>query len=444
MRVGADDIIERLQPPSTVLEIARTLSGAGFEAWCVGGAVRDALLGMPGLDWDLATSATPPEVRRLFRRTVPHGIDFGTIGVLDKFGVMHEVTTFRRDVDTDGRHAVVEFGASLDEDLARRDFTVNAIAFDPLRKRIHDPFDGRGDIARQLIRAVGVAEERMREDRLRALRAIRFASRFGFAIDPATWDAVTGSAAHLGRLSPERVKQEIEKTMEQVARPSQAFARWRDAGAFATLVPALAEVGDSTLASIDHLPLPGLRGRPQRRALRIAALFGGVNGRTAEVALKALRFSNQDVAWIGALVDRLARLGGRFTDQVRSHAPLLPPDAALRRLAASVGRTRTTSFVRLWAARCAHDAHEIPPITPALVRALHRRLIVVAYRQAIEAADLAVDGDDLRSAGIPPGPFLGKLLSMLLDLVIERPELNDRALLLERASSLHAANRASG
>ncbi len=436
--------MHRLRPPDTVLEIARTLSDAGFEAWCVGGAVRDALLGQPGLDWDLATSATPPEVRRLFRRTVPHGIEFGTIGVLDKRGVMHEVTTFRRDVHTDGRHAVVEFGASLDEDLARRDFTVNAIAFDPLRKRLHDPFDGRGDLDRRLIRAVGVAEERMREDRLRALRAIRFASRFGFAFDAATWDAVVGSAPHLARLSPERVKQEIEKTMEQVALPSRAFTKWRDAGAFATLVPALASVTNATLTAIDRLPPPVLRGRPQRRGLRIAALFSGVDGRTAEAALKALRFSNQDIAWTGGLVDRLDRLAPAFERAVRASAPSLPPDALLRRLAASVGRTRTTAFVRLWAARCQLIVDGEGPITPALVRALHRRLIVVAYRQAIEAADLAVDGDDLRSAGIPPGPFLGKLLTLLLDDVIDDPELNIRTELLERARVLYAAHVSAG
>ncbi|HEX6629689.1 MAG TPA: CCA tRNA nucleotidyltransferase, partial [Gemmatimonadaceae bacterium] len=203
---------ERLHPPGTVVRIARTLGDAGFETWCVGGAVRDALLGIPHLDWDLATAATPTEVRRLFRRTVPLGIEFGTVGVLDEDGRMHEVTTFRRDVRTDGRHAEVEFGATLEEDLARRDLTINAIAYHPQRRVLRDPFDGRGDLARGLVRAVGEPAERMREDRLRALRAIRFASRFGFAIEPATWRAIVDSAPHMGRLSAERVKQELDKT----------------------------------------------------------------------------------------------------------------------------------------------------------------------------------------------------------------------------------------
>src|SRR5215468_11201445 len=122
--------MKQLRPPPAVLEIADKLENAGFEAWCVGGAIRDALLGHPHLDWDLATSATPADVRQLFghRRTIPVGVEFGTVGVLDRNGRMHEVTTFRRDVKTDGRHAEVEFGVSLDDDLARRDFTINAIA----------------------------------------------------------------------------------------------------------------------------------------------------------------------------------------------------------------------------------------------------------------------------------------------------------------------------
>src|SRR3954467_4313092 len=231
-----------LNPPPPVLEIARRLEADGHEAWCVGGAVRDAILGHPHLDWDLATSATPDEVRGVFgkRRTIPVGIQFGTVGVLDEDGTMHEVTTFRRDVRTDGRHAEVEFGASLEEDLARRDFTMNAIAYSPSRDELRDPFDGRGDLGRRLVRAVGDADERMREDRLRALRAIRFAARFGFAIDPQTRRAIENSAPYLGRLSPERVKQELDKTMEQVRRPSDALTLWVASGAFETLIPELA------------------------------------------------------------------------------------------------------------------------------------------------------------------------------------------------------------
>ena len=160
--------IQPLDPPETVRGIAKRLEDAGFETWCVGGAVRDALLGHPHLDWDLATAAKPPEVRKLFKRTVPVGVEFGTIGVIDHDNVMHEVTTFRKDVQTDGRHAVVEFGASLDDDLARRDYTINAIAYSPSKDELRDPYDGRKDLEGKLIRAVGDPRDRMREDRLRA------------------------------------------------------------------------------------------------------------------------------------------------------------------------------------------------------------------------------------------------------------------------------------
>src|SRR6266566_523435 len=197
-----------LYPPPPVLEIADQLENAGFEAWCVGGAIRDALLGHPDLDWDLATSATPAQVRELFgmRRTIPVGVEFGTVGVLDPEGVMHEVTTFRRDVKTDGRHAEVEFGVSLDDDLARRDFTINAIAYRPRTDEVRDPFGGQNDLREGVVRAVGDADQRMREDRLRALRGIRFAARFDFRLDPATRAAIERSAPHLTRLSAERVQ----------------------------------------------------------------------------------------------------------------------------------------------------------------------------------------------------------------------------------------------
>ena len=295
-----------IEPPREVVEIVERLTAAGHESWCVGGAVRDALLGAPALDWDVATAATPKEVQRLFRRTVPVGVEFGTVGVLDRRGRMHEVTTFRRDVQTDGRHAVVAFGASLDDDLARRDFTINAIAYSPARDELRDPYGGRADLARRVVRAVGEPEARMREDRLRALRAIRFAARFGFAIDPATWAAIVAGAPAMGRLSAERVKQELEKTMEQVARPAGAIALWRDSGALAVLAPGLAALPDAHLRALDCLPPPTLAARPQRQPNRLALLFVHAGGDAAARAAKALRFSNAQALWIAELAARCA------------------------------------------------------------------------------------------------------------------------------------------
>ncbi len=427
-----------IRPPIAVLDIVQALRGAGFETWCVGGAVRDALLGHAHLDWDLATSATPPQVRRLFERTIPVGIEFGTVGVLDRTGVMHEVTTFRRDVTHDGRHAVVEFGASLDDDLARRDFTINAIAYDPIDRRLHDPFDGQRDLAKGLVRAVGDPQARMREDRLRALRAIRFASRLDFAIDVATWQAVVDSAPFLARLSPERVKQEIEKTMEQVRRPSVAFRRWRDAGAFGSLVPALGDVDELVLDALDCLLPPTSPARSLRRGLRLAVLFSDLTPRDADHALRALRFSNQDVSWIGLLVTRWHADGAALTQALCSVGGL--DDRAVRRLASTAGRLRAGAFIRVCAARWGAarlTPEEVAPApTPARVRDLYRRVLRSAVRDPLHVADLAVDGDDLRQVGIRPGPQIGAILSGLLEDVLDDPAHNRRDWLLTRAALL--------
>ncbi len=422
----------RFAPPSAVIEITRTLEAAGHEAWCVGGAVRDALLGIPNLDWDLATSATPQQVRALFRRTVPVGIEFGTVGVLDRDNVMHEVTTFRHDVETDGRHAVVKFGASLDDDLARRDFTINAIAYSPTRDALRDPCGGEGDLRAKVVRAVGVAKDRMREDRLRALRALRFAARFGFEIERGTWDAVVASAPALSRLSAERVKQEIEKTMEQVPCPSRAFGMWKSAGAFEALTPSLAGATAVELRALDHLRLPLVRGRPQRKITRLTALFCSATPGTVLATVQGLRFSNADTMWIVGIADRWHAMGREMKDALM--APEAPGDAVLRRWAGQTGRTRLAPLLRIadafwWAEREAGK----PAPSRRRVESVYRRAIRIAYRDPVEVADLAVNGDDLLALGIR-GKRLGEVLRALLAQVIEDPSRNTREVLLRLAA----------
>ncbi|HEX2722401.1 MAG TPA: hypothetical protein VHM24_05750 [Gemmatimonadaceae bacterium] len=421
----------RLTPPTGVLTIARTLEKAGYETWCVGGAVRDALLGHAHLDWDLATAARPERIRSLFPRTVPVGIRFGTIGVLDDRGVLHEVTTFRRDVKTDGRHAEVEFGASLHEDLARRDYTINAIAYSPSKGEISDPFEGRADIARGIVRSVGDPEDRMREDRLRSLRAMRFAARFGFAIEPATWRAIVHSAPDLGRLSPERVKQEIEKTIEQVRHPGIAFTMWQKSGAFGTLVPHLAGASAVELATIDNLPLPdalGVLRRPARRTMRLIALFAAAPSGTVLGTLRDLRFSNSDAAWISDIVTQWGVMQREMRFAMLSPGP--PSDAVLRRWAAKTGRTRLASLLRLAGARwSAERAAGIDAPSASRVASVYRRGVRIAFRDAIEISDLAVNGRDLEKLGIT-GPAVGHTLRTLLETVINDPSSNSRDTLL--------------
>jgi tRNA nucleotidyltransferase (CCA-adding enzyme) len=432
-----------VSPPRAVRQIAERLERAGFETWCVGGAVRDALLGHPHLDWDLATSATPQDVQRLFRRTVPVGIDFGTVGVLDDDGLMHEVTTFRRDVHTDGRHATVEFGASLEDDLARRDFTINAIAVSPRTSEIRDPFGGRADIERRIVRAVGVADERMREDRLRALRAIRFAARLGFAIEPETWQAIIRSAPHLTRLSRERVKQEIEKTVEQTRCPSEAFALWRSSGALSSLVPALHSQPAIAFASADHIPRPDATRRAERcdarRSNRILSFFLDAPAPEVRAALHDLRFSNTDVRTMTRLAELWSALFARVSEAMLG-GDVIVTDATIRRWAAAAGRTQLPAFLRLASARWAaqRDAGVAAP-APERVKAVYRRALRIGYRDPIELADLSVDGEDLLREGIARGPALGKILRALLDWVVEDPSRNARDQLLTRAAMLGQA-----
>jgi tRNA nucleotidyltransferase (CCA-adding enzyme) len=419
--------------PQNVKELAQSLEDAGYETWCVGGAVRDALLGMSHLDWDLATAAPPQQVIDLFgrRRTVPVGIKHGTVGVRDRNGLLHEVTTFRRDVRTDGRHAEVEFGVSLEDDLARRDFTMNAIAYHPITGELRDPFGGRADIDAKLVRAVGDPDSRMKEDRLRALRALRFTSRFGFRMDPATWKAVMASAPYLDRLSAERVQQELVKTMDQVRYPSSAMRLWRESGALSSLIPSIAGIGDEVLASLDCTGWPDATLREElksaRRLLRLAVLFSGAGEAGAAKVMKGLRFSSEHVNWVSTLIRKSDELGGRVRDAWRRQLE----DAAVRRLVAEAGRTRVLGVIRLVAAR----SQSVPA---ARLANLYRRASRIAYTQPVELSDLAVDGDDLREAGLPPGPALGQILRGLLDAVIEDPSRNTRAELLDRARKLAA------
>lgn len=429
MDLAAHDPI--LNPPVAVRDIAHQLERAGFETWCVGGAVRDALLGLPHLDWDLATAATPDQVRQLFRRTVPVGEAFGTMGVLDSDGVVHEVTTFRHDVRTDGRHAEVAFGASLDEDLARRDYTINAIAWSPSQQRLHDPFGGRDDLVRGLVRAVGDAPQRMKEDYLRALRALRFAGRFSFTIEPATWGAIQASVSALDQLSKERVQQELVKTLMQVRHPSRSLQLWKRSGALGALLPLLAALPETRLYAADSPALPESTnnpGRARRRMLvRLGALLVGVPRDGVVTMLRGLRFAKREV-------DRLAHL----TAMAGRVGPLLGSgqtvnDITLREWAAAAGRVDLADVLRIATAVLHAEGITSPPDRRRL-GSVYRRAVRCAWRDPVEISDLAVDGEDLlREAGIAAGPPVGATLRALRDWVIQDPARNRRDALIQRA-----------
>jgi tRNA nucleotidyltransferase (CCA-adding enzyme) len=260
---------------------------------------------------------------------------------------------------------------------------------------------------------------------------LRFAARFEFEIDPPTWEAIITSAPHLGRLSAERVKQEIEKTMDQVRRPSHAFAMWRTSGAFATLIPELAEIDSVDLATLDRLCPPGLKGRPQRRVMRMIALFTAAPHGAVPGILRGLRFSNSDAAWISSIVSHWQTMRKEMQYSMMSDPG--PSDAVLRRWAAMTGRTRLASVLRVANARWGAERQAgVASPTEQRVRSVYRRAIRSAYRDPIEVGDLAVNGRDLEKIGVT-GPAVGQTLRWLLESVINDPATNRHDTLLAAA-----------
>jgi tRNA nucleotidyltransferase (CCA-adding enzyme) len=388
-----------LEIPETVIEIARKLEDAGYEAWCVGGNLRDALLDFPHSDYDIATSATPEQVQKLFPRTVEVGIKYGTVGVLDRSRVLHEVTTFRRDVATDGRHAVVSYGASLEEDLARRDFTINAMAYHPLRHEWRDPFHGAGDLADRLVRAVGDPAQRFREDYLRVLRAIRFAARFDFIIEPATWEAARAAAPGLRQLSAERVRDEWFKSLRTARSVTQLVMLWVHVGAASVWIPELEGVGGFDNAFAD--PLPG-----SRDPVLLTALLC----RDPVAVLRRLKASNAEISRAAALVQGPEEPGS--LDELR-----------VRRWMAQVG-SAADDLSTLWALR-----HGGAAPWSAIMAEIRRR------GDPLTRSDLAITGTDLQQLGTS-GPRIGETLATLLDRVLDDPLLNTRETLLSLARKM--------
>lgn len=409
-----------LSAPRAVVDLARRLEDAGFETWAVGGAVRDALRGLATQDWDLATRARPDEVRRLFRRTVPIGLDHGTVGVFGVDGVLYEVTTFRLDVIPLGRKAVVSYADTLEEDLARRDFTINALAWHPIRHELRDPFDGQADLSAGVLRAVGEAGDRFREDYLRILRGLRFAGNLELTIDPGTWTGLVEATDGLALLSAERIREELLKLMEGDT-PSRALDLYRRAGVLEHMDVALETPdGPDPFSLVDAVP-------SHRRVLRLAAFFLRVlpDSGPDEVAaaLTRLRFSNAEVRRIGAVL-----------------AAGLPPDSwpdalARRRWMAGVGRPELRDVLRLWIAGLRSGVWEGPESDTVLrqVRGVRGDL---ASGLPLVPAELPVSGSDLMESGWRPGPALGRALHALLEGVWADPGAATRDALLEAARSL--------
>jgi len=413
-------------PPQGLLEVADRLESAGYEAWAVGGAIRDAVLGRPRADWDLATNARPEEVRRVFRRTVPLGLEHGTVGVLAADDTMYEVTTFRLDVETDGRHAVVEFAQDLDEDLARRDFTMNAIAWRPETNEMRDPYDGLADLRAGVLKTVGEADRRFAEDYLRVLRGFRFAGAYSLEIEPDTRAAMEVAVPKLGRLSAERVREELLKVLSAPG-ASNALRMY---GEFGALDGWYDEIADSPsdprweqhLASVDAIS-------PDRSFLRVVQLLlttterGETAPGRAESLLGRLKFSNAEIR--------------RGTHLVAHYLPFVHPadgSASIREWLHSVGQEHARDLFRLhFASARASGSTESERALVYTWRRVHDELIGGV---PLELGQLAVDGTDLLELGLPRGPLIGLMLEELLAQVIESPERNERESLLATAREL--------
>jgi tRNA nucleotidyltransferase (CCA-adding enzyme) len=392
-----------LQIPPTVLHIARELEARGHETWCVGGAIRDTLLGVPDQDFDLATAARPEEVQQVFPRTVPVGIEHGTVAVLDRHHRPHEVTTFRKDIRTDGRHAEVEFGVSLQDDLARRDFTINAIAYHPLRHEWRDPFGGAADLDKRVIRAVGDPNWRFQEDYLRILRALRFSARFDFRIQPRTLEAAKANVQGLAQLSAERVRDEWFKGVRTAKRVSRLFQLWREIGAARIWLPET--VGRRDAAATD----PRAVDRLPRDPVLVSAFLAS----DAASLLTRLKCATRDIE------------RGRAVRDWRDRYP----------------DPRHPAEVRRWLSETGEHADDLLTLIPALAPgATESRLDrlpgavegVRAAGEPLTLQALAVDGNDLIAAGVRAGPDVGEALRRLLAEVLEDPRRNTRDYLLSR------------
>ena len=404
--------------------LLNALHAAGYAAYAVGGCVRDSLMGRTAHDWDLCTSALPQQVMELFgaAQCIPTGLQHGTVTI--KYGgQLYETTTFRTEGSyTDGRHPdAVQFVPDVREDLARRDFTINAMAYNEAEGLV-DPFGGQKDLQNGLLRAVGEPQQRFTEDALRILRLYRFAARFGFALDAATARAARQLAPHLDCISVERIQEELAKLLA-APQPGAYLEPAVLAVVLPELTPAALEaakpVVDACPAGEENLPV------------RWAALLGALGEADTRRVLKRLRCSNACIEETAVLVRETAGQGV-CEEKAPAHAPVHAGEVAIRQL---LGRYGLCTVERL----CALCAALHPQNAPACTFAAQRARQLDADGVCCRVSQLAVNGRDLMAAGIPAGPALRRVLEALLDGVIRAEYPNEKPALLAAAQKIIAS-----
>ncbi len=438
--------------PAAVTAMLGELHDAGYAAYVVGGSLRDVLMERRPADWDLATDARPEALARALPGAIYEN-RFGTVAVR-RADLVFEITTFRIEheyADFRRPHRL-EFGDEIETDLARRDFTVNAMAWgrttaEPERHLV-DPFGGLADLATRRLRAVGDPGERFREDALRMVRAVRFAAMLGFEVEPATLEAIGGNAALIAHLSGERIGAELARLLA-APRPSIGLALAHDAGVLEVISPELAaqrgipqakvsgeDLWDHTLRTVDAAPA-------DRPVVRLAALLHDI-GKPATFA--AGHFHEHDTVGAHQAEVLLRRLHSpkavidEIVHLVRHHMFPIEPnvtDAAIRRFIRRVGQERIDA---LFALRRADDiGSDVDPDSPDLVAFRARVEAEVAAGAALDRHALVIDGNDLiRELGIAQGPALGRVLGALTERVIADPALNERGSLLLLAQGMLA------
>jgi len=429
-----------VHPPKGVSDILSILKKNGCEAYAVGGCVRDSVMGVEPKDWDIASNALPSFIKELFPRTVDTGLRHGTVTVLLE-GEAFEVTTFRIDGKYgDNRHPEqVSFTGSLEEDLRRRDFTINAMAWNEERGLV-DPFGGMGDIAAGIIRCVGDPNERFREDALRMLRAVRFAARLGFRIEPGTKRGIAENSWLILNISSERIREELTGIL--TADYPMEFIILRDTGLLRRILPEL-EACFGTLQNNPHHiynvgehSIHSVAAIENDRCLRWAMLlhdagkavtrttdekgvdhFYGHAARSVEIAediLRRLKFDNRSL-------DRILRL-------IRYHdREIIPKPNAVARAVNQIGEDIFPELLKMKRAdKSAQNPEDMDKGLEAIGRIEEIYLELRKRKHCLNLKDLAVNGEDLIRMGFKKGPEIGKVLQALFDRVLADPALNDR------------------
>ena len=434
--------------PEKVKFIIDTITEAGYEAYAVGGCIRDSILGRVPDDWDITTSAKPQQVKELFRRTIDTGIEHGTVTVmLDKDGF--EVTTYRIDGEyEDSRHPKeVIFTANLIEDLKRRDFTINAMAYNE-QAGLVDVFGGIEDIERKMIRCVGNAEERFTEDALRMMRAIRFSAQLGYEIEEGTKEAIRKLAGNLRNISAERIQVELVKLLVS---PHPDYLRTAyETGVTKVVLPEFdacmetPQVHPHHCYNVGEHILKSLKEVPALKELRLTMLFHdfgkpaalsvGEDGKThfyghekisadmANKILKRLRFDNDTLRKVVRLVE--------FHDYGNS---VVPDKCFIRRAINKIGEEIFPYMYHIKKADilAQSDYHREEKLE-ALERSKELYQEIMEEAQCVSLKTLAVTGSDLIAHGMKPGKELGEALHVLLEHVLDHPLDNQKEILLKK------------